>query len=110
MFLEQLNRLLQQKSLPAQQAIFQPVKLQEVSEKIYSQIEPGQIARYGNTGWILRCPKCKTLSIIEADTHKTYIAKDNTTYRLYPSLVCTHKECKWHVFAEIIPETLIVEE
>lgn len=80
------------------------VRLLEVTNSIFQQLKKGQICRYGTTGWILRCPQCGKLIIMEDDTHKTYVNRDQTHYRLTPSLVCPHQDCTWHVFAVVVPE------
>lgn len=86
------------------------VSLTEVTTRIFSQMKKGEICRYGNTGWIIRCPECGNLIITEDDTHKTYISPDNQLYRLSPSLVCPREECTWHVFATITPETAEIDK
>jgi len=86
------------------------IKLTEVTSDIFATLDKGDICRYGTTGWILRCPKCAELIITEDDTHKTYTNRDNTVYRLSPSLVCPHGNCNWHVWGTISPETITEEE
>lgn len=80
------------------------IRLTEVTSNIFALLKKGEICRYGNTGWMVRCPECERLLIMEDDTHKTYISPDNSIYRLSPSLVCPHQDCNWHVFAVVIPE------
>jgi len=87
-----------------------PVRLIEVTDQIFSALEKGQICRYGTTGWMLRCPECSDLIIMEEDTHKTYVSRDNSYFRLTPSLVCPNPKCTWHVFATVVPETVDEEE
>jgi hypothetical protein len=80
------------------------VKLTEVTNHIFSALRKGEICRYGNTGWIMRCPQCGDIMILEDDTHKAFIARDGQYYRISPSLVCPNEACRWHVFAVIKPE------
>lgn len=86
-----------------------PVRLIEVTSKIFAPIQKGEICRYGTTGWILRCPLCANLIIMEDDVHKTYVSRDGSYYRLSPSLVCPAQGCNWHVFATVVPETDVYE-
>lgn len=86
-----------------------PVRLTEVTSKIFAAMQKGEICRYGTTGWILRCPQCANLIIMEDDVHKTFVSRDGSYYRLVPSLVCPAQGCDWHVFATVVPETDIEE-
>ena len=107
---QKTTKHIQKEIILANQSHLGRVKLTEVTNEIFSSLRKEEICRYGTTGWILRCPQCDNLIIMEDDTHKTYVTENNSYYRLQPSLVCPNEKCNWHVFAVVVPEDIDLEE